>query len=58
MILTKLQASFGMARVALNAGRASFRTSAVASLKLKPEASAEGKRIKYFQIYRWNPEVS
>jgi len=35
-----------------------FRTTSVASLKLQPEANVEGKRIKYFQIYRWDPEAS
>jgi len=40
------------------AGARTFRTTAAASLKLQPEANLEGKRVKYFQIYRWDPEQS
>jgi len=36
----------------------SFRSTAASSLKLEPEANVEGKRIKYFQIYRWDPDQS
>eukprot|EP00001_Collodictyon_triciliatum_P100453 17661_3 len=35
-----------------------FQSSAPRSLKLQPEANVEGKRIKYFQIYRWDPDQS
>jgi len=36
----------------------SFRSTAAANLKLEPEANVQGKRIKYFQIYRWDPDQS
>jgi len=46
------------ARSILPAYVRSFQTPAPRSLKLQPEANVEGKKIKYFQIYRWDPDQS
>merc|ERR1740138_1715027 len=56
-----MQRAFSLARsTARGAAPAArgFQSSVVKSLKLQPEANVEGKKIKYFQIYRWDPDQS
>uniref|UniRef100_A0A7S0NFF5 Succinate dehydrogenase [ubiquinone] iron-sulfur subunit, mitochondrial n=1 Tax=Hanusia phi TaxID=3032 RepID=A0A7S0NFF5_9CRYP len=47
-----------VSRAIVGVQASSFHSSASLSLKLQPEANVEGKRIKYFQIYRWDPDQS